>query len=143
MVENTPETKVKKGKPTWQPAQRLSMGKKSKNFRYRWCDSDSQNIEQKRAEGWEFVNGETGIPGEHDHPQGVGDGKPLDSTKTYRELVAMALPEELGEARDEWVNERTRKQTRSIKDVLKEQVTESAKQHKIEPAQVTGKIVIE
>lgn len=127
----------KKGNPTWAPASKLDMSNKDPKFRYRWVDRDSQNIEKKEAEGWRFVNKETGIPGEHDRPDLVEDGNPLDSTKTYRELVAMALPEEIGEARDAWVESQTRKQTISIKDRLQKEVAQGGN------AEVHGKLVIE
>ena len=134
---------IKKGKPTWKPAQRLDIRAKSKDFRYRWCDRDEQNLEKKLAEGWVFADSIHGVKAEHVHPEGVSDGKPLTNQKTYRELVAMVLPEEMGQARDEYVAEQTRKGTEGIKKVLQEDITNEAKDRGIDGARVHGKIVIE
>lgn len=88
---------------------------KNKAFRYRWVNKDDARIAKKMAEGWVHVNKESGISGEQVKPGKTEDGKPLTSgLQEYRELVLMALPEELGKARDEWVKKRTEQQTAAL-----------------------------
>ena len=97
----------KKGKPSWAPARMLDLHKKIDGFRYRWCDTDPGNLTKKQAEGWIFVNRETGHPVEHDDPNLMHGGTAPDGSLRYRDLVVMALPEELGQARDEFYQEIT------------------------------------
>lgn len=131
----------KKGNISWNPAQKLAVKNKDPNFVYRWCWNDPQNIETKLDEGWIKVDKVKGIRAEHDHPHEIGDGIPLDSTKTYRELVLMALPLERKEARDRWVQERTDQQTRGIKREL----DSNLRGHPQAPADAStyGRVIIE
>ena len=105
----------KKGNPSWSPATRLDVRNRRAGFRYRWCDKDPANIEKKLAEGWVFVNKTSGLPGELERRDQPHDGSDLTTTKTYRELVLMALPEDIGLARDRYVADQTRKQTVGLK----------------------------
>ena len=82
---------------------------------------------------------ETGLPAEHENP----DGKPLTSSTEYRELVVMALDEEIAQARDAYFREKTRAQTVSLKDRLQDDLDDAAKAHGAVPARAEGKIVIE
>lgn len=134
---------TKKGKKSWAPAQKLQVLNKSKDFRYRWRDNDQANLERAKAEGWVFVNKETGIPGEHDHPQGTEDGIPLSDAKTYRELALMALPEEDGKARDEYFSKLTDKQTVGLKDQLDRNLDNEAGKARSERAKSYGSIIID
>ena len=129
----------KKGKPTWKPAAKLSVVNKRGGFRYRWCDKDQLNIQRKTEEGWVFVNKDTGLPVEHDNP----DGNPLTSATEYRELVVMALDEETAQARDEYFQERTREQTVGLKKRLQEDLDEEAKTKGGYRTTATGSIVID
>jgi hypothetical protein len=130
----------KTGKPTWAPAQKLTLKNKREGFRYRWCEKDSQNLQKKEAEGWVYANAETGAPAEHVNP---GDSTPTTSTQEYRELVAMALPEEIGEARDEYFRALTEKQTSGLKGQLQGDLDEAARKHGGYRASATGQIVID
>jgi len=116
----TQEAPVKKGNESWKESQLLDVDNKSPDFRYRWCWVDDMNVEKKLREGWVFVNKETGIPGEHKHPNRADDGKPLDSAKRYRDTVLMALPEERGKARDRHFQEKTDQQTLDAKKFLEQ-----------------------
>lgn len=136
------ETK-KRGNNSWQPARVLDVSGRQAGFRYRWCDRDAANIDKKLAEGWVMVDGTSKLPGEHMARKSPDDGKPLDSTKTYREYVLMALPEERGQARDAWVAERTRNQTIGLKKEATRANAVAAAQSGVAPAALHGKIVIE
>lgn len=102
----------KKGKPSWKPASQLDVVNKPKDHRLKWVDkTDGMNIARHRAEGWVMVDPNQGITAEHAAPEGVNDGHSLTSTTEHREMILMALPEELGKARDEYIAEQTRQQT--------------------------------
>ena len=126
----------KKGKSSWAPANRLTVANKQEDFRYRFVDQDAMNVQRKQAEGWQFVNRSTGIPGEHIRPGHVGDDTPIDGAMTYRDLVVMGLPEELAQERDAWVAERTDQQERDIVKNLKRQAEDAG-------GSVSPKLVIE
>jgi hypothetical protein len=131
----------KKGRATWKPAQKLQVHKKDPGFRYRWRENDAQNIQRAVAEGWEFVNPITGIPGEHQDP---GDGQQsLTSTTEYRELKLMALPEEKAQARDEYFQERTDIQTTGLKDRFQDDLDNEAQRQGGYKSKVSGKITID
>lgn len=105
----------KKGHRSWNPAQRLDVVGKAKGFRYRWCNNDPANIEKKLAEGWVLVNKTTNLPGEHERRETPQDGANLTTAKTYREMVLMALPEDIALDRDRYVNEQSQKQVLGLK----------------------------
>lgn len=127
----------KKGNTSWRPAQMLDVKNKSEGFRYRMVNVDHANLDKKVAEGWEFVNGETGIPGEHIDPKKIVDGSKLDSTETYRDMVLMAMPEDTAQARDAYHENLTLNQTVNLKRDAKEQLDDSVRDS------VDGKIIIE
>ena len=130
------EGAVKKGKPSWRPAARMNL-KAIDGYRLRWCDEDKANIDKKLAEGWVPMNSVTGLKAEHvERPSGVSDGKPLDTSGKYRELVPMALPEEQGQARDAYFEELTQRQTTKPVGELKSQAGAIG-------GSIRGKVVIE
>ncbi len=102
--------KVKKGKPTWRPAAKLDVESKLHGYRLRWVDKDPMNVRKKSDEGWVPVNGTNGKV-EHVQTDDISDGKSLDTVTQYKEVVLMALPEELGLARDQYFEEKTKRQT--------------------------------
>ena len=122
----------KKGTVTWKPAQRLETYEKTPGFRYRWCWKDDANLDKKKAEGWIFVNKTTGIEAEHEQ-----ESADIGTAKTHRELVLMALPEELGKARDEYIESETEKKTRGLKKGLQAELAKGG------AAKVEGKIIIQ
>lgn len=137
-------TSPKKGNVSWQPKRLLDLhsarkdGKLDESFRYRWASREIGNVEKKLAEGWIICNKETDPDIFHDNPLRMDDGKPIDSTKTYRDLVVMKLPEELGKARDRFIRQRTENQTAGIKSRAEDNM------QSIGPgAHVHGKITIE
>ncbi len=102
----------RKGRRAWKPAQKLALFTKLPGFRYRWCDTDAQNLLRKKAEGWFFVNPTTGAKAEHDNP---GDsGQPLDTNASYRDLILMAMTEEDGLDRDAHFQDLTDRQSRGL-----------------------------
>lgn len=129
----------KKGKPTWKPAAMLDVAEKVPGFRLRWASNDSLNLQRKQSEGWVFATEITGVDAKHDHPEKTGDGHSMTGVTEYRDLVLMALPDDLAEARDAYFIEKTDLQTRDLKRNLeKDLANEDGKS-----ASIHGKIVIE
>lgn len=143
MVEDGDGVRPKKGKKTWKPAQRLSVVKKQPGLRYRWCDKDPDNLYRKQVEGWQFADRMKGVVAEHERPEHVRDGQPLQGAKEYRDLALMVLDEETGQARDRYFEELTNRRTLGMKDTLKGDLADKARETGAPPAPVHGKIVID
>ena len=129
---------VKKGKRSWKPAKVLDVhisDEMRKKVRPRWRDKDAQNIQRAQAEGWEFFDPSKGLSAEHDHSS--------TSVPEYRELILMALPEEIGEARDEHFQEKTRQQTRGLKNRLQKNLDKTAQEEGGYRTSATGRVVID
>jgi hypothetical protein len=101
---------VKKGRKSWKPANLLEVKDKDPKFTYRWINNDPANVQKKKMEGWEIVQGRTKQV-KHDHPENIQDGKPLDTITSYREMILAKLPIEDKESRAEYYQERTRAST--------------------------------
>ena len=128
---------IKKGRLSWRPAHRLELVKKTPGFRYRFCNNDPDNLEQKYNEGWRLVNRTTGAMAEH-----YQEYAQITGGLTYRGMVVMALPEELGKARDEYHDRKTRAQTASIKTKLQAQMDGAADATGAPRAKVDGRVTI-
>lgn len=136
-------TAQKKGRKSWSPAQKLAITDQDPGFRYRWCEKDQANLDKKLAEGWAFVDPTKGLKADHLRPEHVSDGKPQQGAKEYRELVLMALPEEVAQARDRYFQDRTDQQTLGLNAELRRDLKDAARKHGVESAEVYGKTVIE
>lgn len=111
----------KKGHEPWKPATTLDILNKKPGNRYRWCDSDPENLRRKVAEGWEFHNPIT-AGDSVDHTQShISDGGQLDSSGKYRELQPMFLTEAKGKARDAYFRNLTEQQTTAPTEKLRKQ----------------------
>ena len=132
---------TKKSSKPWRPAVMLDVQGKNPDLNYRWCDNDSGNLERKQIEGWEFDNGLSSSEATHESTH-VSDGKPLDTAKTYRELVLMTMDEDTANARREFFRERTRKQTVGLVENLRSDIAEKAEIAGAVVAPVHGEIVI-
>jgi hypothetical protein len=130
-----PDEQSKKGKASWRPATALR-AQDLDGFRTRWTNKDPINMQRKEAEGWEIVDANRGLRSEHEHPDDLESGKPLTSVTEYRELVLMALPEEVAQAREEYFTAQTDAQTASLKSNLRNDLAGGK-------ASVHGKIIIE
>ncbi len=133
-----PKGYPKKGKPTWKPAAMLDVAEKVPGYRLRWADNDALNLQRKKSEGWVFASTISGVNAEHEHPEKTGDGHSMTSVTEYRDLVLMALPEDLAEARDAYFTEKTDLQTVSLKREAEKAASEVGP-----AASIHGKIVIE
>lgn len=116
MIEVDEVAPVKKGrKVEWKPAKSLNFLEGPEGHRKRWVNNDEANIQKKLAEGWIPIN-KTTAPTKAGFNMKMAnastDGKPLGSNPVYRELVGMALSEEIGEARDEHFRKKSEDQVR-------------------------------
>lgn len=121
-TDTTPEV-VQKPKhrvsAPWKPASRIDIPEELKipGFRYRSCNTmQTGNIQKKLAEGW-IVDKE--LSKKMEHVATVDDGKKLDGTTRFRELIVMRMPEEMAKSRDEYYAKRTIDPKRQAKDELK------------------------
>lgn len=131
----------KKGRKSWQPANRLNVTGKRDGYVQRWVDKEEANLQRKMADGWVPVNGTLGTKLKHDHPDLTGDGRPLGSTVEYRNMVLMELPEEDYQAHREYYAEQTRSQTAGLKAKAEQENAANARGRAA--AHLYGKITIE
>lgn len=142
LEETAVEPVRKKGtKPGWKPAGQLPRLKGPSGYSVKWASSDTGKLAKLRAEGWIIMkpSDNKGDPIEH---VDVNDGNALGKEIRYRDLVAVMLPQELKEARDEWVREENRN---AMKNIL-QKTDEKFKEHGVQtyaPTGQSGRIVIE
>lgn len=142
MPRKPQEPQTKKGKPTWKPADKLTVHG-TPGFRQRWVVKDSANIDKKLAEGWAMASPTAGLRPVHVRPETVQDGEPQTSTTEYRELVLMEMPEELAQARTEYFREKTRQQTAGLKGMADSEDQKNAELNRVqERSGVHGKITV-
>ncbi len=114
-VKDAPNPKLasKTGRRSWKPAQLLTVKNKTPGYGYSWVEKDSDNVRRKLEEGWVHVTKTAGFSDvTHERPEGVEDGGPMCSDDTeYRELVLMAMPDDIVEARKEYQAEKVREAT--------------------------------
>ena len=86
-----------------------------------------------------MVHPDQGLEAEHARPEGVNFGKPLTSITEHGEMVLMALPEDLAQARAEYIAEQTRQQTITAGTRLaQENLDRAASQHGAPRTAATG-----
>lgn len=132
----------KKGRKSWQPAQRLQVRGKRPGYVQRWVSKEPDNLARRTADGYTPVNATLGSPAQHDHPDLTGDGKRLTSVQEYRDMVLMEIPEEDYQSHRDYYTKETQKQTAGLK---RNAVTENEKNAagRVTPAHIYGKTVIE
>lgn len=134
--------KVKKGKPSWRPAQRLSVKKRPEGYVLRWANKDTANLQKKQAEGWVFANKENGVDVEQEMPGMItGTGK-FGSTPEYRDAVLMAIDETTAQERRDYFQERSDDQIRAIKAKAEQENAENARRYGVRPTALRGELII-
>ncbi len=118
--------KVKKGNPTWSPANVADILGKEEGYRYRKMRKDPTNLANKEQEGWEIVSGINGQSTTAEAGAGrINDGKSLDSTRQGTDWVLGRIPEEEALKRDEYFNRENARRVAGLtahvkKDISKE-----------------------
>lgn len=111
----TEQVAVKKGKPTWKPADAVDIQDKDPNYTYRIIEKSPRNIDKKRREGWEILSGINAQGESLQRGYGrIDDGKPLTSSLEGHDYVIGRIPNELAEARREYVQQKTDRMERAL-----------------------------
>lgn len=103
---NSPE--VKKGHPTWKPANVDETYNKEAGFRYRWLNEDQTNLSKKELENWEIVSDTAGSTTNSITGYGrINDGKPLTTVRKRVGQILGRIPEEIAESRDAFFDKKS------------------------------------
>jgi hypothetical protein len=139
--QDQPVIKKKGTRPGWKPAGQLPKLKAPPGWTAKWASSDAAKLSKLRAEGWEFMK-ESDNKGDKIVKVDVLDGSSLIGEIRYRDMVAMMLPNELKEARDDWLRQENKD---AMRNILK-QTDETFKEHGVQtyaPTGQDGRIVID
>lgn len=121
-----PEQNVlKKGKPSWKPASLNIFDNLEPGYRYRMMRKDPENLAKKYQEGWEAVSGTQSPDTKHQAPGTIGDHQPLTSVLEGKDWIMGRIPEEVGQARDEYIQTKTDRRTRGLTAHIKKDLAES------------------
>ena len=100
--EKKPRGRPKKAtKPNWRPSSRLATLRAKPGYTARWVDADPAEIARKKAEGWIIMKPEDNVGPPIDQTD-IKDGTALHDGIRYRDMIAMMLPNDLKEAREEY-----------------------------------------
>jgi hypothetical protein len=139
-VENVEIKLKKKGtRPGWRPAGQIPRLKAPKGFTPKWSNPDK--LDKLRAEGWILMKPEDN-KGQAITKSDVNDVGSLTGALRYRELVAIMLPNELKEDRDEWLRNENQDAMKNILKQTDEQLQELGVQT-YAPTGQAGRIVID
>jgi len=100
-------------KPGFKPATRLGNLKAKPGFTARWVRNDSANIARKRAEGWIIMQPKDNI-GTYEEITDVTEARPVHNGIRYQDMIAMMLPDDLKQSRQEYYRNEVKESTRSI-----------------------------
>lgn len=94
------KSKTKGTPPGWKPASQLPNLKAPAGFTAKWCNPNK--LTERISEGWKVMKPEDNR-GEQIVNVDVNDVASLTGALRYRDLVAIMLPKELKQARDNWL----------------------------------------
>lgn len=117
---------VKKGKPTWKPANIDDVINKEEGYRYRKINKDQRNMAKKMAEGWEVVSDISGQKTTMEQGYGrIDDGKPLTSAREGYDYLIARMPEEIAQERDAYINRESARRVEGLRRQTKEELRNS------------------
>lgn len=141
-TEETPKIEKKKGTaPGWKPAGQLPKLKAPHGFSAKWASSEPGKLSRLRAEGWQIMK-PTDNKGEKIINIDINDSNAVGSELRYRDLVAVMLPIDRKEARDEWLRQENTNAVSSIFDQTDNELSANGVQT-YTPKGQSGRIVIE
>lgn len=115
------KSELKKGNPSWMPANVSEVTNKDPDYHYRWCRKDKDNLAKKKLEGWEVVSGVAGDQTQAENGQGrINDGQKLTSVQERSDAILMRLPNELADSRSDYFRNETARRTQGLTAHLKE-----------------------
>lgn len=110
---------LKKGKATWKPANVLDIIDKEDGYNYRILEKSPRNLAKKQREGWEIVSA-TNSPNTANAGGNMESGKPLTSVLEGHDYVVGRMPEDMAQARQDYVNSETERRTLALTRQAKE-----------------------
>lgn len=135
------ELPIKKGNPTWKPANVDDTFDKEDGFRYRWINEDQTNLLKKELEGWEIVSDIAGSKTKSEVGYGrINDGAQQTSVRKRVGQILARIPIEEAEKRDSYFNAKT---DRSLSAMRKNMSAEMPRDKAGNVAPVHGSITIE
>lgn len=117
-------SRMKKGKPTWQPASVTDVVNKEDGYRYRWANKSPDNLAKKQQEGWETVSGLTSDSAAPVDDGKVHSGQNLTSTYEKHDVILMRMDEETALSRDDYYNTKSKKQVAGLTAHAKKDVAD-------------------
>jgi hypothetical protein len=105
--------KTKGTPPTWKPADQLPRLKAPAGWVPKWCNP--AKLTDRLSEGWKIMK-PTDNKGDEIVNIDVNDSASLTGALKYRDMVAIMLPKELKEARDNWLRNENKE---AMKGILK------------------------
>ncbi len=120
-----PKAALKKGNPTWSPANVAEIQGKEDGYRYRKIRKDTDNISRKKQEGWDIVSGINGQETSSQAGYGrINDGTALTSAREGTDWVLGRIPEEEAQKRDAYFNNETARRTQGLTAHIKKDIRE-------------------
>jgi hypothetical protein len=116
------DSAVKKGRPSWVPASLNVFFDKEEGYRYRMSRKDSSNLAKKAQEGWENVSGIQSVDTKHESAGRIHDGSSLTSVQEGRDWVLQRIPEDVALERDEYYNREAGRRIQGLTAHVKESV---------------------
>lgn len=140
-VKKKDDDKKRPTRPGWRPSGKLSVLKARKGFTARWVSNDAAEIAKKKAEGWLIMRPEDNV-GTKIQQEDVNDGSALIDGIVYRDLIAMMLPDDVKQDREDYFREENKQ---AIAGVLRQSDAELANTgvQTYTPKGQDGRIVIE
>lgn len=121
-----PPKEVKKGNPTWRPANVDDVFDKEEGYRYRKISKDPRNLAKKAAEGWEVVSDIAGPKTTMEQGYGrINDGKPLTTAREGYDYLIARIPEDVALQRDAYINNESSRRMAGLKRQTKEELRNS------------------
>lgn len=114
---------LKKGNPTWSPANVSEIYGKEDGYRYRKLRKDPTNIANKKLEGWEIVSGINGANTTVEVGAGrINDGQGITSVREGTDWVLARITEETAQSRDDYYNKENARRVSGLTAHVKKEV---------------------
>jgi len=139
--EETVQIEKRATKPNWRPASKVATLKARHGFTARWVNSDPGEIAAKKSEGWILMKPEDNL-GDYQPLEDVNDGKAIFNGIRFRDMIAMMLPDDMKEAREEYM----RRENANAKELILNKTDEEAKRNGVQIYAAkghSGRIVID
>lgn len=117
---------LKKGKPTWKPANVDDVFDKEAGYRYRKINKDPKNIAKKLAEGWEILSDISGQKTTQEVGYGrIDAGKAMTSVRESYDTVLARIPEDVAKERDAYINAENERRIGGLRKQAKDELGSS------------------